>query len=377
MTKKRVTVLGAGLVGRPMALDLKNNNEFDVKVADFSAEALNRLSGTGIATLKADLTDTNAVKNAVADADFVLNAVPGSIGYQSLRSVIEAGKNCVDIAFYDGDPIALNDLALEKNVCVICDMGVAPGMSHLLSGYASSKLKETTKILIYVGGLPKIRTYPWEYKAVFSPSDVIEEYTRPARLVENGKIVVKEALSESELIDFESIGTLEAFNSDGLRSLVYTLKADYMAEKTLRYVGHIDKIKMMKKAGFFDNQAIQLGNQSVVPIEFTKKLLFSDWKLNEGEEDITVMRVQVEGRDENGQEKQFVWDLFDAYDTTTQIHSMARTTGYTATAALRLMQSGLFVKAGVHVPENLGTDEKCVQFILSQLAERGIVYNRR
>jgi lysine 6-dehydrogenase len=377
MAKKSVIVLGAGLVGRPMALDLKAKNEFDVAIADISPESLNRFSGSGINTYQADLSNPEEVKKLVAPFDLVINAVPGSIGFQGLRAVIEAGKNTVDIAFYDGNPLDLHELALKNKVCVICDMGVAPGMSHLLSGYAASKLEKIEKILIYVGGLPKVRTYPWEYKAVFSPSDVIEEYTRPARLVENGKIVIKEALSEAELLDFQPIGTLEAFNSDGLRSLVYTLKADYMAEKTLRYQGHIDKIKVLKAAGFFNTEKVKIGQSEVIPLEFTKKLLFAEWKLGQNEEDFTVMRIITEGTDTNGQRKRYTYDLFDTYDSASGIHSMARTTGYAATAALRLLDSGLFNKAGVHVPEFVGKSEESVRFILARLAERGINYKEQ
>ncbi|MDP3441954.1 MAG: saccharopine dehydrogenase C-terminal domain-containing protein, partial [Ignavibacteria bacterium] len=338
--KKSVLVLGAGLVGRPMALDLVKENEFKVGIADISKEALATFTSSNVTTHLADLSNKNILLDLCKNYDYLINAVPGFMGYETLRTLIEAEKPIIDIAFYPEDPFTLHKLAVEKSVCVICDMGVAPGMSHLLSGYAAHQLEKVEKILIYVGGLPKKRTYPWEYKAVFSPSDVIEEYTRPARLVENGQIVFKEALSEQELLEFEPIGTLEAFNSDGLRSLVYTLKADYMAEKTLRYQGHIDKIKVLKSSGFFSETPVNIDGQSVSPLEFTKKLLFNQWKLQPGEEDQTVMRIIVEGLDNKTTRKKFTFDMYDEYDPQTEIHSMARTTGYAATAAMRLIHSG-------------------------------------
>lgn len=377
MSKRSVIILGAGLVGRPMALDLLKNDEFEVGIADFSEKALDKFSGTRARTFKRDLSDSNQVKKVISDYDLVINAVPGSIGFKSLKAIIESKKNVVDIAFYAENPLDLNELAKQNEVCVICDMGVAPGMSHLLSGYAASQLVKIEKILIYVGGLPKVRTFPWEYKAVFSPSDVIEEYTRPARLVENGNIVFKEALSESELIDFGSVGTLEAFNSDGLRSLVYTIKADYMAEKTLRYQGHIDKIKVLKKSGFFGTEPVIINNTEIIPLEFTKKMLFPSWKLGENEEDFTVMRIIVEGENSTGQRKRYVYDLFDIYDMATNIHSMARTTGYTATAALRLLDAGIYNSIGINVPEFVGKDAASVKFILERLSERGIEYKEQ
>jgi lysine 6-dehydrogenase len=373
MIKKSVIVLGAGLVGRPMALDLTAKNEFNVTIADIDQQKLVGFEGLNITARQADLLDKSLLNQVLKDQDYVINAVPGFMGFETLRSVIEAGKNVVDIAFYPEDMFELNGLAEQKGVCAICDMGVAPGMSHLLSGYAASQLDKVKKVLIYVGGLPKKREWPWQYKAVFSPADVIEEYTRPARLVENGKTVFKEALSEAELLNFDTVGTLEAFNSDGLRSLVKTLKADYMAEKTLRYPGHIDYIKVLKSSGFFDTDTVELQGQPIVPLEFTKKMLFSKWLLAPGEEDITVMKIIVEGQ-KDGQSKSFTYELYDEADAVSGIHSMARTTGYAATVALRLMDAGLWNKPGIHAPEFVGRERACVDFMLEGLKERGVLY---
>jgi len=340
MTKKSVIVLGAGLVGRPMALDLAANNDYNVTIADIDGQKLKGFNGLNIATRQADLSNKALLKQLLKNQDYAINAVPGFVGFETLRTVIEAGKNVVDIAFYPEDMFDLEALALQNGVCAICDMGVAPGMSHLLSGYAASQLDVVDSLLIYVGGLPKKREWPWQYKAVFSPADVIEEYTRPARLVENGQTVFKEALSEAELLNFDRVGTLEAFNSDGLRSLVKTIKANYMAEKTLRYPGHIDYIKVLKSSGFFDTEAIELQGQPIVPLEFTKKMLFSKWLLAAGEEDITVMKIIVEGQ-KAGQARSFTYE-YDESDVVSGIHSMARTTGYAATVALRLIDAGLW-----------------------------------
>ena len=368
--QKKVLVLGAGLVGLPIARDLAFEQEFDVTISDRDSQRLDVAESFGLKTLKVDLL--GASHEELSDFDYYLNAVPGAIGFKVLEKIISFGKPIVDIAFYAEDPQLLQEKAKKSGSCVICDMGVAPGMSHLLSGYAASKLEKVEKILIYVGGLPVVRTKPWEYKAVFSPSDVIEEYTRPARLIENGKIVVKDALSELELIEFDGVGTLEAFNSDGLRSLLFNLKADYMAEKTLRYPGHAQKIKLLKESGFLNTETQEINNKFFVPLEFTQKLLFDQWKLQAGEADLTLMRILVEGIAANGKKYQHTFELFDQYDFQAQIHSMARTTGYAATAALRLLASGLFNKPGIHLPEQLGSQIELVNFILNKLKDRNI-----
>jgi len=370
----KILVLGAGLVGGPMALDLARNSEFEVTSADLSTEALARISGVaGITTVQADLSNTEVLKSLVSDHQLVISAVPGFMGFRTLESIIECGKNVVDIAFFPEDMFLLDAKAKEMNVTAICDIGVAPGMSNVLIGYGASLLDTLEKGITYVGGLPVVRTWPFEYKAVFSPIDVIEEYTRPARYIDGGRLVVREALSDPELIDFPNIGTLEAFNSDGLRTLATTVKGDYLIEKTLRYKGHIEKMAVLRDTGFFDKEPILINGVMISPLEFTARLLFPKWKLQEGEEDLTVMRVITEGI-KDGTRNRYTWDLFDRLDRVTGVHSMARTTGYTATMATRLLSEGLYSHKGVSAPEYLGKDERIVKYLLKGLAERGVVY---
>ncbi|KAA3633717.1 MAG: saccharopine dehydrogenase [Bacteroidetes bacterium] len=371
----RIIVLGAGLVGRPMAIDLAP--EFDVTIADISNENLERIDpGSGIKTVCQDLSEKTALTNLISDFDLVINAVPGFMGFETLRTVIEAGKDVVEIAFSPEDVMELDELAKQNGVTAICDMGVAPGMSNVLIGHVSNMMEQTEKVRIYVGGLPKRRTWPFEYKAPFSPIDVIEEYTRPARVVENGEEVIKEALSEVELLTFDAVGTLEAFNSDGLRSLVHTIDAPDMVEKTLRYPGHAAMMKVFRETGFFSQDSVDVRGQKVRPIDLTAKLLFPKWELGAEEPELTIMQVIIEGV-ENGKRMRYTYDLYDEYDPETKTHSMARTTGYAATSAVRMFAEGLFTQKGVFVPEFIGKDSKCVEFILACLKERGIEYVER
>jgi len=373
----KILVLGAGLVGGPMAIDLARNGEFEVTSADLSNEALLRLAGiNGIKTVQADLDNAETLKSLVRENDLVISAVPGFMGFRTLERIIECGKNVVDIAFFPEDMFLLDAKAREMNVTAICDIGVAPGMSNVLIAYGASKLDTLEKGITYVGGLPVIRTWPFEYKAVFSPIDVIEEYTRPARYIDGGRLVVREALSDPELLEFPNIGTLEAFNSDGLRTLATTIKGDYMIEKTLRYKGHIEKMAVLRDTGFFSKEPILINGVMISPLEFTSKLLFPKWKLQEGEEDLTVMQVITEGL-KNGVRERYTWDLYDRFDKATGIHSMARTTGYTATAVARLLAEGLYTRKGVSAPEYLGNDATVVNYLLDRLKERGVVYDEK
>lgn len=370
----KIIVLGGGLVGGPMALDLAEDKDIQVSVADVSEKTLAKFkSHPGIRTVQQDLSDREALKTLVSGFDMVISAVPGFLGYKTLETIIEAGKNVVDIAFFPEDALTLDRLAKEKNVTAIVDCGVAPGMSNMLTGYGRHLLDKAETAVIYVGGLPEIRTQPWEYKAVFSPIDVIEEYLRPAFYVEKGQVIERPALSEPEFIDFPEVGTLEVFNTDGLRSLIKTLDIPNMKEKTMRYPGHIEKVKLLRQAGFFSETPVPIKGQMIRPIDVTAKLLFPQWELKPGEKDLTIMRVSVAGT-KDGQKTTYTWDLFDRYDPETRVHSMARTTGYTATAALRLLKEGLFDRKGIIVPEYIGQEDACVQFILDTLKKKNIVY---
>jgi len=367
---KNITVLGAGLVGSAIIKDLAT--EFAVRAVDAGEAALARLANTpNVVTERADLSEPTAVQRVIADADLVVCAVPGFMGFATLKTIIETGKNVVDISFFPEDPFALDALAREKGVTAVVDCGVAPGLCNIIAGYVDARLDRTDEYICYVGGLPKERNLPYQYKAVFSPIDVLEEYTRPARLVENGEIVVRPALSEVELLDFPGIGTLEAFNTDGLRSLMKTLDAPFMKEKTMRYPGHAALMRTFRESGFFSTESLEIDGQSVRPLDVTAKLLFKEWKLQPGEEDFTLMRVILRG-EKDGQPAEYTFDLFDTFNPETGVHSMARTTGYTATIVARQVLAGMFTETGICPPEYVGRTAGCFDHLLAEYAKRGI-----
>ncbi len=370
----KAIILGCGLVGGVIAKDLAKDENIQVTVADIDEKKLDKLTEeTEIKGIKADLSDSRVVKKIVAEQDIVIGAVPGFLGFNMLRSVIEAGKNVVDISFMAEDTLSLDELAKKKGVTAVVDMGVAPGMSHMIVGYVDSLLDETESATILVGGLPVIREWPYEYKIAWSPKDVIEEYIRPARLIEGGKIVEKPALSDLELVNLPKIGTLEAFNTDGLRSLLYTLNIPNMKEKTLRYPGYAEKMRMLRETGFFSDTAIEIGGAKVKPIDLTAKLLFPKWELKEDEEELTVMRVIVQGK--KGEKKlRYCYDLLDHYDKTAKATSMSRATGFPCAIMARLIAQGEYLHQGVSPPEYIGRKHKVYQKVMKELEKRDILY---
>ncbi len=368
----RITVLGAGLIGSAIIKDLAQEDDFDVTAIDINKKALVKLeSEARIRIMEADLGQEEAIPGLVADADLVICAVPGFMGFATLKQIIASGKDVVDISFFAEDPFLLDELAKGQGVTAVVDCGVAPGLSNIIVGYVDSLFDRTERVAYYVGGLPKIRQWPYEYKAVFSPVDVLEEYTRPSRLIENGQEVVRPALSGVELLDFPGIGTLEAFNTDGLRSLRLTMDIPFMKEKTLRYPGHALLMQVFRDSGFFDTEPVVVQGQEVRPIDLTSRLLFDQWRMKPGEEDLTVLQVTVEG-EQGGKRVQTTYDLLDSFDSISQTTSMARTTGYTCAIVARQVAKGLFRQKGICPPEYVGRDAQCFEDLMVEYAQRGI-----
>lgn len=370
----RVVILGGGLVGGPMAFDLAKDGEFQVTVVDRDQACLDKIveKCPDVEVLQGDLSNPETVTELVAPFDLVVNSVPGFMGYETAKAIIKAGKNSVCIAFYEEDPFGLDQLAKDHDVSMIMDCGVYPGMGSALIMHATQKLDSVDTILTYVGGLPEIREWPSQYKAVFSPVDVIEEYIRPARYKENGFDVVRPALSDPEFIFFPGIGTLEAFNTDGLRTLAKTIDAPNMKEKTLRYPGHIEAMAILRELGFFSKEKIlEFEGVKVSPMDLTGKVLFPNWQLKKGEPDITIFESIVKGL-KDGEPKTYTIDLYDRYCPDTDVISMARTTGYTATVALRMLANGTYTHKGISPPEYMGRDPECVAFMLDHLNDKGV-----
>lgn len=334
--QKNCVVLGGGLVGGFIARELAKEDFLAVTLVDIRQETLEaQAKSSSLKPVQADLSDPLVVAANVKDADIVLGAVPGSLGFQVLKAVIEAGKNAVDISFFPENPLELDELAQKHGVTVVVDCGVMPGLGGMLAARMIGMVDTPLTLKILVGGLPEIREQPFEYKAPFSPADVIEEYTRPARRIVSGESVVLPALSDIELLEFPGVGTLEAFNTDGLRTLAQNLDIPNMVEKTLRYPGHAVKIRLLKKLGFFSDKPIEIGGNQVVPRQVCEHLLFDNWKLTPGMRELTVMRIELVGL-KDGQCVRHRFDLLDRTDELGEF-SMSRTTGYPAILVARLM----------------------------------------
>jgi len=367
----RIVVLGAGMVGRAIIDDLAA--QYEVLAMDRDPRALEKCRARQVETQAADLSDPDTITEATAAADLVVGAVPGFMGRQTLKTVLQVGKPVVDISFFLGDTAELDQLAKDRGVVAVMDAGVAPGMSNFILGHHAAAM-DVHGFRCVVGGLPRVRTWPWQYKAPFSPIDVLEEYTRPARFRERGQEVVRPALSEPERMDFPGIGSLEAFNTDGLRTLLDSYPdIPNMVEKTLRYHGHRELMEILRESGFLSTEPVKVNDSNIIPLDLTARLLFDQWELKDGEEEFTVMRIDVEG-EEQGTPIHYRYDLLDRTDPVGGWSSMSRTTGYACTAMVDLVLAGKIKTPGLHPLEDIGAVDGSFPRVMDYLRDRNVVY---
>lgn len=367
--------LGCGLVGSVIATDMAR--DYDVTVVDLNEKALDALKAKvpSVKTVVGSCIDAGILAPLLKDADIVTAGVPGRFGYKMMETVIGLGKNLSDISFMAEDFELLDDFARERGVVVVPDIGVAPGMSNYLMGRGCALLDEVEDAVIYVGGIPEKKVPPFNYQVTWSPADVIEEYTRPARFVEESKPVTVEAMDRLTLREFPRVGELETFITDGLRSLITNLKAKRMEERTLRWPGHVEQMRLLRSMGLFDETPRKLGGVEVVPRDVACDLLFPMWKMDpeKGDRDLTIMQVEVHGF-KGKDEITYTWDLWDRFDENSWTNSMGRCTGCTCAIFARAIQKGLVGQKGVLAPEKLAADDNLYEFVMKEQAVRGLVY---
>jgi len=372
----KALVLGCGKIGPVAAKDLAESmGSIEVVVADKDGKKAEKVSEEigrdNVSWVQLDILNSRESVNALKDYDLVLGFLPGSIGYHLVKTCVDAGKDLVDVSFMSENPLGLNDEALKANVTVIPDCGLAPGISNVLVGHAVEKLDGVQHVHIMVGGLPEEPVPPLGYIITWSPESLIDEYTRKARIVREGEIVEVEALSDLEPVDFPGVGRLEAFYTDGLRTLLYTIRnVEDMWEKTLRYPRHAEKVMLLKDLGFFDEKPVSVDGLNVPPRKLTAKLFEQKlWKPKV--KDIVVLKVEVSGF-RNNERIRYVYHLLDRYDEKNGITAMARTTAYPASIIAQLMLKQAVEEKGVLPPEKIGMKDELFTAFLSELEKRGI-----
>jgi saccharopine dehydrogenase-like NADP-dependent oxidoreductase len=372
----KVLVVGCGNIGSVAAEDLaKSLSSIEVVVADKSEtrakEVAEKIGKERVSWIQLDATNQSKLVNALKDYDLALGFLPGKLGYRLTKACIEARKDLVDVSYMSENPLALTDSAMKSNVTVVPDCGLAPGISNILVGHAVAKLDKVHAVHIMVGGLPEKPVPPLDYVITWSPENLIDEYVRKARIVKEGKIVEVEALSGLEEVEFPEIGKLEAFYTDGLRTLPQTITDAYdMWEKTLRYPGHAEKIKLLRALGFFEEKQFDVNGVSVSPRKLTVKLFERELRKPEVK-DVVALKVEVSGV-KNGGQMCYVYHLLDYYDKKRGITAMARTTAYSASIIAQFIIKKVLREKGVVPTEKIGMSDTLFRLFLEELEKREI-----
>ncbi|HDI73806.1 MAG TPA: saccharopine dehydrogenase [Candidatus Korarchaeota archaeon] len=365
--------MGAGSVGKTVAFDLYERvTGSDLILVDKcgpclkeAAKLINRAE-----VKQVDVNGEDDIYRVIKDVDVAVNALPGKFGKASWLAAIRAGVDLVDVSYSPDDPMHYHVQANDAGVTIVPDAGVAPGLSNMMAGRAYAQLEEVEGLKIYVGGIPEKPVPPLGYLVTWSPEDLIEEYVRPARVVSNGTIVEKPAVSEIEKIYIPDVGELEAFLTDGLRTMLKTLKGvKLMEEKTLRWPGHAEKIELLKVLGYLDREPVDLNGSKVTPAQVTAKLFRE--RLKGDSKDLVVLKVTASGRTSlNIVEIEYM--MVDRYDEATGFTAVARTTAFVATGVLKLITEGTIPGPGVIPPEIIGMDENLFSSLAEWLSWRGI-----
>jgi len=372
----KILVLGCGNIGSVAAKDFAENaRSVKVVIADKESvkarDVAERIGLDNVSWMRLDASNTAQLVNVLKNFDLAMGFLPGKLGYGLAKACIKAERDLVDVSFMSENPLALNEEATRAGITIVPDCGLAPGISNILVGNALSRLDSVQDVHITVGGLPEKATPPLDYTITWSPESLIDEYSRRARIVRDHEEIEVEALSGLETVVFPEVGELEAFYTDGLRTLLSTVEnARSVWEKTLRYQGHAEKIKLLKELGFFDEKPVEIDAFSLPPRRLTAKLL--ELKLRKPEtEDIVLMKVEVCGFEENKRIR-YVYRLLDRYDQERGITAMARTTAFPASIVAQLTLKKLIVQKGVVPPEKLGMKKELFDKILTALEKQGI-----
>ena len=374
----RMLVLGAGLQGSACAFDLLQDKEVEqVRLADLKishlAPFLAPYSGSRLLPTPLDVRDEDAVRGLMRECDGVMSAIPYYFNFDMARLAVESGVHFTDLG---GNTEIVNEQktldaeAKRKNITVVPDTGVAPGMVNVLAQYGIARLDAVKSVRIYVGGLPQHPEPPLNYQIVYSLEGVLDYYTTLSWVLRNGKRTQVRALSELEPVSFgNGVGTLEAFHTAGGLSTMafrYEGKIPEMEYKTLRYPGHAERMEAIRDLGLLDLEAVDVNGMKVVPREAFISIVGPRLTKPEGK-DLVALRVVVSGT-KGGKPKTITFELIDRYDEKNHISAMMRTTGYSLSITGMMQVRGQVKPAGVHTPDECIPAEKYI----AELGKRGV-----
>ena len=374
----RMLVLGAGLQGSACAYDLLQDEDVEqVRLTDLKIthlpDFLSSYSGRRLLPTPLDVRDEDAVRGLMRECDAVMSAIPYYFNFDMARLAVEAGVHFTDLGGNTeivNQQKTLDSEAKRKNITVVPDTGLAPGMVNILAEYGIRQMDSVKSVRIYVGGLPQHPEPPLNYQIVYSLEGVLDYYTTLSWVLRNGKRTQVRALSELEPVKFgDGVGTLEAFHTAGGLSTMafrYEGKIPEMEYKTLRYPGHAERMEAIRDLGLLDLEPVIVNGVEVIPRDAF--MAIAGPRLNKPEgKDLVALRVVVAGT-KSGSPQTKTFELIDRYDENQHISAMMRTTGYSLSITGMMQVRGQVKPPGVHTPDECVPAEQYIK----ELARRGV-----
>ena len=374
----RMLVLGAGLQGSACAYDLLQNPDVtEVRLADLNIshipEFLAPYSGKRLVPTHVDVRDRAAVLAVMRESNAAMSAIPYYFNLDLARLAVEAGTHFCDLG--GNTEIVLEQKELDaaakaKNITVVPDCGLAPGMVNILAQHGIEQMDKVSSVKIFVGGLPQQPEPPLNYQIVYSLEGVLDYYTTLSWVLRDGKRTRVKALSEREDVSFAApVGTLEAFHTAGGLSTMadrYEGQIPTMEYKTLRYPGHAHIMEAIRELGLLELAPVDVKGTKVIPRDLFVSAVGPRLTKPKGH-DLVALRVIVEGS-KGGKARTVGWELLDYYDEQHGISAMMRTTGYSLSITGQMQARGEIEPAGVHTPD------ECVPATayITALAKRGV-----
>lgn len=374
----KIGILGSGLMGKEAARDLvASEGVVRVGLADIDYDRAKSvadiLGSEKLTAYQVDASDEKALADYMHEFDVIINALFYSFNEIVAKTAIKVGVNSVDLGGHIGHVtdhiLTMKDEAKAAGVTLIPDLGVAPGMINILSGYGTGKLDHVHAIKLYVGGVPVQPDPPLEYNHVFSMEGLFDHYTDPALIIRHGEKTEIPALSEIERIYFDKFGPLEAFHTSGGTS---TLSHSYpdldtLEYKTIRYPGHAEKFQLLVDLNLTrTDYHVDVNGEKVNPREVLLKVMDPIVELGE-KDDVVLLRVVVSGV-KDGVDTTYEYELTTFKDRQHQVTAMARATANTISTVAQMIADGTITKKGVYPPEQIVPGDVYIK----EMATRGV-----
>jgi lysine 6-dehydrogenase len=325
---------------------------------DAGANKLARMVGSEkLATTRLDLNDQVAAVQLMRGFDAAVAALPRPVNGLAIRAALQARTPLVDLTRPAAEQLPeLQGEADSAGGLAILACGVEPGLTEIMARHLAEKLDRVDELHIKCGGVPEQPTPPLGYKIVFGGRHLPLRES-DALIVEEGQLNPVPRYSGVEPVCFPGVGECEAWH-EGFMPWLLDLPAlqglQLGTQKTVRWPGYAAKVTVLKELGLLSHEPVTVDGVAVAPKKLLDALLYPLVQLDEGERDITVLRVEALGR-KDGRRRKLKIDMVDRYDDELGFTSMARTTAFTGAIVARLVARGEIDAAGLLPPEQVIT----------------------